>query len=120
MAGDVAKLQQSTEWAANNLARARDLIPQVPEFEHKGDLLKYITNGLGDAIAVDRLVITLFSNLLTFQESQFGTRDLKHPQKKELQLWKKWKLSCPLTTLLLLGELSNALITNFHSGQSKS
>jgi hypothetical protein len=31
-----------------------------------------------------------------------------------------WKLCCPLTTLLLSGELSNALITNFHSGQSKS
>jgi dUTPase len=33
---------------------------------------------------------------------------------------KVWKLCCPLTTLLLLGELSNALITNFHSGQCKS
>jgi hypothetical protein len=91
MAGNIAKIQQSTEWAATNLRDASNTAIQLPDSDLKLPLLKFISNGIGDATATDRLVINLFNDVLNMQQAQFNTRLSTHPEKEYLNLCKKEK-----------------------------
>ena len=91
MAGNIAKIQQSSEWAATNLRDARNTAVLLPESDLKPPLIKFITNGVGDATALDRLIINLFNDVLNMQQAQFNTRIITHPEKQELKLCQKEK-----------------------------
>jgi hypothetical protein len=87
MAGNIAKIQQSTAWARTNTRDAHNTAALLPDSELKITLLKFLSNGMGDATATDRLVTNLFNDALTMQESQFKTRIVKHPERDILNLY---------------------------------
>lgn len=89
MAGNIAKIQQSTAWARTNLRDACNTASQLPESELKVALIKFISNGIGDATATDRLMINLFNDVLNMQQAQFDTRIVTHPERDDLELYKK-------------------------------
>jgi hypothetical protein len=89
MAGNIAKIQQSTAWASTNLRDAHNTAAQLPESTLKIPLLKFISNGLADATATDRLVINLCNDVLNMQLAQFNTRKITHPERDVLELYKK-------------------------------
>ena len=89
MAGNIAKIQQSTAWATNNIRDSHNTAAQLPETELKLPLLRFISNGLGDATAIDRLIINLFNDVLIMQQAQFNTRIVTHPERDFLDLYKK-------------------------------
>jgi hypothetical protein len=91
MAGDIAKIQQSAAWAKTNLKDALNTASQFPDSDLKPPLLKFISNGIGDATATDRLTVNLFNEVLIMQEAQFKTRIVTHPEREELELYKKEK-----------------------------
>src|SRR6266581_8588819 len=78
MAGNIAKIQQSTACASTNLKDAHNTATQLSESDLKQPLLKFISNGVGDATATDRLVINLFNDVLNMQQAQFNTRIVTH------------------------------------------
>ncbi|WP_133992279.1 hypothetical protein [Dinghuibacter silviterrae] len=88
MAGNIAKIQQSTEWAATNMRDAHNSAIRLPDSELKIELLGFISRGFGDATATDRLVTNLFNDVLNLQEAQFKTRIVTHPERDELKLYK--------------------------------
>ena len=88
-AGNLCKVQQSTEWAFVNFQHAQKLAVELADSKEKKELIIKISNGQGDAAAADRLVINLFEQFMTIQESQFKLKDISHPEKKELRLWSK-------------------------------
>jgi ABC-type amino acid transport substrate-binding protein len=88
-AGNLCKIQQSTEWAFKNFREIQKLAVELSDSEIKKDLIKKVSDGQGDAAAADRLVINLFEQFMTIQESQFGSKEIKHPEKHELNLWLK-------------------------------
>lgn len=88
-AGDVCKIQQSTEWAANNLRNVMKNSVSLPDSIHKNALQLQVANALGDIVAADRLTINLFNSLMSYQQSQFQTREIRHPEQADLQLWLK-------------------------------
>lgn len=89
MAGNIAKIQQSTAWAKTNARDAHNTTALLPDSDLKVTLLKFLLNGMGDATATDRLVTNLFNDALTMQESQFKTRIVKHPERDMFDLYKK-------------------------------
>ena len=58
----------------------------LPDSEIKSELVILISNGQGDASASDRMLINLLNELLTVQEAQFQTREIKHTEKHELEM----------------------------------
>jgi ABC-type amino acid transport substrate-binding protein len=88
-AGNLCKVQQSTEWAFNNFKEVQKLAVELGDTEIKKELIKKISDGQADAAAADRLVINLFEQFMTKQESQFDSKDISHPEKNELRLWLK-------------------------------
>jgi hypothetical protein len=88
-AGDVCKIQQSTEWAHNHLREIMKLTVGLPNSLEKSMMQQKITQAQGDVTAADRLTISLFNSLLSHQQSQFQTRDIRHPEKANLELWLK-------------------------------
>lgn len=91
LAGNAAKIQQSTDWAYNNCRDAINGIAELPESPLKPELIRFIANAEGDAKAADRLIINLFNEILSDQEAQFGSREIKHPEEDELLLVTKEK-----------------------------
>jgi hypothetical protein len=91
MIGNLAKIQQSTNWAMNNYRNARALAVQLPDSEIKAQLITKISDGLGDAVAADRMIINLFNQILTAQQTQFNNREINHPDKEDLYLIKSTK-----------------------------
>ena len=71
---------------------AHIIMIRITESEHKPALIKFLTDGYGDAYATDRSIVNLFNGVLTMQEAQFDTRTIKHPERDELELYKKEKL----------------------------
>jgi ABC-type amino acid transport substrate-binding protein len=88
-AGNLCKVQQSTEWAFANYREAQKLAVELKDSEIKKELIKKLSDGQGDAASADRLVINLFQQFMTLQDAQFDMKDISHPEKKELVLWKK-------------------------------
>ena len=88
-AGNICKVQQSTEWALNNFREVQKLTVELEDSEIKKEIIKKVSDGQADAAAADRLAINLFGDFMTMQEAQFNTREIKHPEKNELNLWKK-------------------------------
>lgn len=89
MAGNIAKIQQSTAWARTNLRDASNTAAQLPESDLKVVLLRFISNGVGDATATDRLMVNLFNDVLNMQQAQFNTRIVTHPERDDLELYNK-------------------------------
>jgi hypothetical protein len=88
-AGDLCKIQQSTEWTFNNMRHLQQLLVNLDDSDLKKQILKIASDGQGDAASADRMVITLFSHLMTMQETQFNTKEIIHPEKNEFPLWRK-------------------------------
>lgn len=84
--GNICKIQQSTRWAFDNFRNIQKLAVNLPESELKSNLILLITDGQGDASASDRMLINLLNELLTVQEAQFRTREIKHTEKHELEM----------------------------------
>jgi hypothetical protein len=89
MAGDIAKIHRSSTNTVLNLRDALNTAVLLPETDHKPALLKFLTDGYGDAYATDRSIVNLFNGVITMQEAQFDTRIIKHPERNELDLYKK-------------------------------
>lgn len=88
-AGNLCKVQQSTEWAFNNFREVKKLAVELANNDIKKELIKKVSDGQADAAAADRLLIDLFEQFMTIQESRFDSKDISHPEKKELNLWLK-------------------------------
>lgn len=84
--GDVAKIAQSCRWAWLNVKYAHEAAVKIPDSEEKRQLLKHLALATGDTAAGERLCISLFNQLLTFQKAQFDTIIITHPESKELEL----------------------------------
>ena len=89
-AGDLCKIQQSTEWTFNNIRTIQNLAVNLSDSELKKQIIRTTSDGQGDGASADRLVITLFSHIMILQESQFNKKEIIHPEKNELPLWKKY------------------------------
>jgi hypothetical protein len=89
--GNICKIQQSTRWAFQNFRNAQKLLVKLPDSELKQNLVLIVADGQGDASASDRMLINLLNELLTVQEAQFGSRDISHTEKNELELANKEK-----------------------------
>jgi len=86
--GDVAKIEQSCVWAwanAENVLRKTGTIPTSPE---KDEMVFLLSRATSDATASARMCAVLFNQLLAFQEAQFGTRKISHPERDILDLCK--------------------------------
>lgn len=88
-AGDLCKIQQSTEWTFNNIRQIRKLALNLEDSDLKKQIIEKICDGQGDAASADRMTITLFSHLITMQETQFDLKEIIHLEKDELPLWRK-------------------------------
>ena len=86
--GDLAKIQQSAYWAWSNTGAALELMLKFPDSEQKNSTVLRISNARADSAAAERMCSNLFGQLLGFQEAQFGTRDITHPEIDGLELCK--------------------------------
>jgi hypothetical protein len=85
IAGNLAKIKQSTAWAFNNFRVAQSEAVKLTNSENKNELLIKIADGQGDAASADRMIVNLLNEILTLQEGQFGTREITHPEKNVLE-----------------------------------
>jgi len=88
-AGDLCKIQQSTEWTFNNMRQILQLALNLSDSNLKKQIIEKTCDGQGDAASADRMTITLFSHLISMQETQFNLKEIIHPEKDELPLWRK-------------------------------
>jgi hypothetical protein len=88
LAGDIAKIQQSSGWAFVNVQTAQNEISQINNLPTK-DIIMKISNAQGDTASTDRMITNLFNHILSLQESEFGSRIVKHPEAKDLPLIKR-------------------------------
>lgn len=84
--GDVAKIEQSCTWAWTNVRDAHKQAIKIPDCDQKEQILVFLGNALGDTGASARMCSGLFNQLLGFQEAQFNTRIISHPEKDTLAL----------------------------------
>jgi hypothetical protein len=89
LAGNLAKVAQSTEWASANFTAVQNDAINLPDSEIKKSIIMKATLGTGDTFSADRMVKNLFNELLTLQESQFGTRLIKHQEAENFSVYKK-------------------------------
>jgi hypothetical protein len=87
-AGDIAKIHQSCAWGSSNVRAAHKEGLKIADCQEKREVLRLINNATGDAASSARMCSNLFNQLLAFQEAQFGTRDIIHPEKETLELCK--------------------------------
>jgi hypothetical protein len=84
--GDVAKIEQSCSWAYDHVAAINTELAQLPDSPQKTVIIKHNGPAMGDTRASLSMCVALFNGLLSFQEAQFGTRDITHPQRSSLGL----------------------------------
>jgi hypothetical protein len=84
--GDVAKVEQSCKFAWKNVRYAHEQALKLPESQERNSVLNFLMLANGDTSAGQRLCVNLFSQLLSFQEAQFNTRIISHPEKETLDL----------------------------------
>ncbi len=89
IAGNLCKIQQSTEWTFANIRNLQLKAGGLQDDEVKKEIVRLLSDAQGDAAAADRLVVTVFNDVLTFQDATFNTTEISHPEKRELALWKK-------------------------------
>ena len=73
------------------MAKLRDAlnaVANIPDGQHKNDALRFINLATGDTGASARMCHILFNQLLTFQQAQFETREIIHPEQDSLPLCK--------------------------------
>ena len=87
--GNIAKIYESCRWAWTNVRDAHAEALKLPDGTEKNRVLTYISNSIGDTAASERMCTNLFNDILGFQEAQFGTRDIEHPEQKTLALYQK-------------------------------
>ena len=81
IAGNLAKIHQSTGWADNHFRQIQREAVELAESEGKKKIIIGVSDGQGDSTSADRMVINLFNELLSYQEAQFGTREITHPER---------------------------------------
>ena len=86
--GDVAKMEQSCDWGWNNVRSALKEVAKIPDGEEKRKIIESLGLAMGDTRSGINSCVQLFNSLLTFQEAQFSTRDITHPQRNSLGLYK--------------------------------
>jgi hypothetical protein len=86
--GDVAKIEQSCAWAWSNVTKAHSEMLKMADSEEKIKVLTHLNLATGDTAASARMCTLLFNQLLGFQEAQFKTREITHPEKRGLALCK--------------------------------
>src|SRR6266542_3511195 len=86
--GEVAKIEQSCRWASSNFRDAHAVAVTIPDSTEKNSLLKFLNQGTADAAASARLCVSLYNQLLSFQQAQFNTRNIIHSEKDKLDLCK--------------------------------
>jgi hypothetical protein len=84
--GEVAKMEQSCNWGWNNVRNALKEAAKIPDSEEKRELIRILGDAMGDTRTGINSCVQLFHGLLTFQEAQFGTRNITHPQRNSLGL----------------------------------
>ena len=87
--GDVAKIEQRCNWGWLNTRDAQKALVNLPDSEEKKKAIIHISDAISDAGAGRDMCANLFNGLLTFQEAQFGTRNITHPHKGNLNLCKE-------------------------------
>jgi len=87
--GDVAKIEESCVWAWANVRNAHKELAKTADFTEKAEILAVLNSATADALASSRLCYSLFNQLLAFQQAQFDTRIIIHPEKDFLDLCRK-------------------------------
>src|SRR5687768_16039883 len=86
--GDAAKIEQSCVWAYSNVRDAHTLTINIPDCPEKQDILMHLNRATGATTCSGRMCHVLFNQLLAFQQAQFDTRTIIHPEKEKLDLSK--------------------------------
>ena len=86
--GDVAKIEQSCVWGWANVKNAHEMAIKIPDCAEKQQILRMLNMATSDTGASARMCALLFNQLLGFQEGQFDTRIISHPEKDVLDLCK--------------------------------
>jgi hypothetical protein len=89
--GQIAIIERNCKWANTNTRGAIDALNQIPESEHKQNVMRLLGLSSGNTMASKELCLTVFNNILTFQQTQFGTREIIFTGSDELELCQKEK-----------------------------
>ena len=84
MAGNICKIRQSTSWGFWHFGAIQDLALKLPESEEKNGILKESQLGHGDTAASERMLSNLLNEVLITQEGLFNTKEIHHPDEKDL------------------------------------
>ena len=84
LAGNICKIRQSTTWAFWHFGKIQELVLQLPESEKRNEILRETQLGHGDAAASERMLTNLLNEVLITQEGLFNTKEIHHPEEKEL------------------------------------
>jgi len=84
LAGNICKIRQSTTWGYWHFCKIQELVLNLSESEEKKAILKETQLGHGDIAASDRMLSNLLNEVLITQEGLFNTKEIHHPEEKEL------------------------------------
>jgi hypothetical protein len=87
--GDVAKIDQSCKNASTNVRDAHKAALKLGASPEKDQVLTFINLATNDTGSGSGMCSNLFNQLLGFQEAQFGTRNVTHPDRDTLDLYIK-------------------------------
>ena len=79
--GDVAKIEESCNWANTNVRDAVEALKDIANSDAKHKVIKHLVLASGDTKSAKTGCMALFASLLTAQKAQFYTREIVHPQK---------------------------------------
>jgi hypothetical protein len=82
LAGNICKIKQSSGWASWHFNNIQALVLKLPETEK--EILRLTQLGHGDAAASDRMLTNLLNEILITQHGLFNTKEIHHPEDKEL------------------------------------
>jgi hypothetical protein len=85
--GQVAKIEQSSTWAWNNIIQAHLHVTKLDSYPERDNSLDHLVKATGDSAAAARMCSQLFNSLLSYQEAQFETRKVTYGGKEYLDLW---------------------------------
>jgi hypothetical protein len=84
--GSVAKIEQNCTFATANIGDAFDAVNKMPDTEDKRNALRFLQLASSDSKSSAQICHTLFNQLLSNQEAQFGTRRVTYADKEPLDL----------------------------------
>lgn len=87
--GEIALIERNCKWANTNVRAAIDALEQIPESAAKQNVIRLLGLSSGNTMASRELCLIAFNNILTFQQTQFGTRETVFTGSTEFELCQK-------------------------------